>query len=371
MSQLRVGIVGLGNISGIYLDNLGASPLTKIVAVADLLPERARQVAQDRQIPLALTPDELIQHPEVDLVLNLTIPAAHGPVTLQAIRAGKHVYNEKPLAIDLELAQELVREASERNLLVGCAPDTFLGAGIQTAIEALDRGDIGEPVAIRGRMLARGPEPWHPAPEFFYKRGGGPMLDMGPYYLTAYVALLGPISRIAGLTRISYPQRPIPLSNERYYADRNAETPDHIVVETPTHLAGVLEFASGAIGELTTSFDVYGDWPENPITLFGSEGSMEIPDPNTFGGPVKVRKQGGAWHELPLSRPYGSNSRGVGVFDIADAIQHSRSNRASGTLAAHVLEAMLAFEKSSVTGQHISLNSHGLARPQPLPANPF
>jgi predicted dehydrogenase len=203
MDPLRIGIVGIGNISGIYLRNLMGFRSTTVTAVADLDRERAEAASTKHQIPLVLAPDELLAHPDVELVLNLTIPAAHGPVALQSARAGKHVYNEKPVCTTLAEAEELLAEADKRSVLVGCAPDTFLGAGIQTARQVIDSGAIGEPVFAQAFMLSHGPESWHPNPEFFFKPGGGPMLDMGPYYLTALVCLLGPVKRTTGVTRAS------------------------------------------------------------------------------------------------------------------------------------------------------------------------
>lgn len=359
MDPLRVGIVGIGNISGIYFKNLGAFDATQVVAVADLDRSRAEAAAQANNVPNILTPDELIAHPDVDLVLNLTIPAAHGPIALQAVQNGKHVYNEKPLSIDLAQARELVQTAKAKGVRVGCAPDTFLGAGIQTAIAALDSGAIGSAIAATAAMRSRGPEPWHPSPEFFYKPGGGPMLDMGPYYLTALASLLGPAKRTAGMVRASFPTRTVgsgPLKG------------NVIGVETPTHLAGVIEYVSGPIAELVTSFDVYhgGDW-NHPITIYGSEGTMKVPDPNTFGGEVLVRGGGDEdWKPYPVKHKHGENSRGLGVLDIALAIRENRPHRANGELALHVLETMLSFERSSTEGRHITIESQP-NRPAPMP----
>lgn len=356
MDPLRIGIIGCGNISGIYFKNLGLFAETEVVACADLDLGRAQAAAEEHGIANPLSPDELLAHPDVELVLNLTVPKAHASVARNAIRAGKHVYNEKPLTDNFEEAKLLIQEAKAANLVIGCAPDTFLGAGIQTCRELIEQGAIGTPVAARGSMLSRGPENWHPAPEFFYKRGGGPMLDMGPYYLTAMVALLGPIRRVTGSTRVSFPQRPIAKTNEKFYgkpADEVAEA-FQISVETPTHLAGVFDMANGAVAELTTSFDVYGDGPKHPITIFGSEGTLGVPDPNTFGGPVRLfSPKSWEWEEVPIEKAHAENSRGIGIVDIARAIRTGSSVKASGELALHVLEVMLSFEKSSDEGQHI------------------
>lgn len=357
MQPLRVGIVGIGNISGIYLKNLASFEATTVVAVADLDRSRAEAAAQSNGVPHVLAPEELLAHPDVDLVLNLTIPAAHGPVALQAVANGKHVYNEKPLSIDLGQARELVETAKAKGVRVGCAPDTFLGQGIQTAIGALDSGAIGVPIAATAAMRSRGPEGWHPSPEFFFKPGGGPMLDMGPYYLTALAAMLGPVKRTAGIVRASFPTRTVgsgPLKGQT------------ITVETPTHLAGVLEYASGPIAELTTSFDLYHGWSDAPITVYGSEGTMKVPDPNNFSGDVLVRRgDEEEWQVVEPNHAYPENSRGLGVLDIALALRDGRAHRASGELALHVLETMLSFERSSSEGRHVSLET-APPRPEPL-----
>ena len=357
MEPLRVGIVGIGNISGIYFQNLKAFDATTVVAVADLDRARAEKAAVEHGVPNVATPEEIVSHPDVDLILNLTIPAAHGTVAIDAVSNGKHVYNEKPLSIDLDEARRLVNLAKARGVRVGCAPDTFLGQGIQTAIDALDAGAIGTPVAATAAMRSRGPEGWHPSPAFFFKPGGGPMLDMGPYYLTALAAMLGPARRTTGIVGRSYPTRTVgsgPLAGQS------------IDVETATHLAGVIEYASGPIVELTTSFDVSHGWG-NAIVVYGSEGTMTVPDPNNFGGDVLVRgAKDEEWRTVEPKHAYGENSRGLGVLDIALAIRDGRPHRASGDLALHVLETMLSFGRSSDEGRHVALST-APEKPAPMP----
>ncbi len=360
MGALRVGIVGIGNISGIYFKNLVAFPETEVVAVADLDLERAAKAAEEHGVPHVLTPDELLSHPDVDLVLNLTVPKVHGAIARKAIANGKHVYNEKPLATEWDDALALIAEARAKGLEVGCAPDTFLGAGLQTARKAVDQGLIGTPISAKAAMMGFGPEPWHPNPDFFYKPGGGPMLDMGPYYLTALVHLLGPIKRLAGLSKATFPERTVGSG------DRQGEK---ITVETPTFLEALLDFHSGAIADLTTSFDTahnVTDW-SHPIIVFGTDGVMKVPDPNGFGGDVLIKgKDHEDWTPVEVTHDFPENSRGLGVRQIALSLQGKSPNYASGDLAAHVLEAMLSVQKSSETGQFVTLSTHP-ERPQAMP----
>jgi predicted dehydrogenase len=348
MQPLRIGIVGVGSISGIYLKNLGIYKSTEIVAVADIDLERAKKVVSENGSIPAMSPEELLASPNVDLVLNLTIPKAHAPVAIAAVKAGKHVYNEKPLTIELCDAQELLAEAKASNVLVGGAPDTFMGGGIQTCRAILDTGAIGEPVAANAFMLCRGHETWHPSPEFYYEVGGGPMFDMGPYYITALINLLGPVRRVSGSTRISFPTRTI------------TSQPKHgkvVQVETPTHISGTMDFANGAIGHITTSFDVIGS-PLPNIVIYGSEGTLIVPDPNGFGGqPMLKRLSGGDFEPVPLTHGFAENARGIGVLDMAHAIATGVAPRASGELAYHALEIMHAFDQSSKTERHIHLAS--------------
>jgi predicted dehydrogenase len=353
---VQVALVGCGFISEIYLKNAPRWGNIDIVVVADLAPENARQ--RGEQFGIAAVPvAKAMADPEIELVLNLTIPAAHAEVALAAIRAGKSVYNEKPLAIALEDGRRIVEEARARGVLVGCAPDTFLGGGLQTCREVLDAGTLGTPVGMTGFMLTSGHERWHPNPDFYYQPGGGPMLDMGPYYLTAMVNMLGPVARVAGMARASFPERTITSE------PRNGE---RIPVQVNTHHAAVLEFVSGPIATLVTSFDATpGDTPN--LELYGSAGTMLLPDPNTFGGPVKVRERGASeWREVEIARPCTDNSRGLGVSDLAAALREGRAPRASGDLALHVLEVMHAVETAASEGRTVEITST-VERPALLP----
>jgi len=355
---IKVGIIGCGNISGIYLKN-GQETFEniEIAACADLLPDRARAQAEKYGVARACTTEELLADPEIEIVLNLTTPQGHYPVAMQAIEAGKSVHNEKPLALTRDQGKQLLAAAKERGVRVGGAPDTFLGGGHQTCRKLIDDGWIGEPIAATAFMTCHGHESWHPSPAFYYEVGGGPMFDMGPYYLTALVNMMGPVRRVSGEARITFPQRTI--TSKPLYGTV-------VDVETPTHIAGTLQFESGAIGTIITSFDV---WAANlpRIEIYGTEGSLAVPDPNGFGGPVRVRRAGATeWQEVPLTHGYAENSRGIGVADLANALQSGRAHRTSGELTYHVLDIMQATLDSAREGRYIELESR-CERPAPLP----
>ena len=354
----RIGIVGCGNICGIYFQSARKFDILETVACADLIPARARAKADEFDVPSACTVDELLADPGIEIVVNLTIPGAHADVAMRAVRAGKSVYNEKPLTITRAEGRALLDAAAENNVRVGAAPDTFMGAGIQTCRRLIDEGKIGLPVAAAAFMTCHGHESWHPDPEFYYKVGGGPMFDMGPYYLTALIALMGPISRVTGSTRVTFPQRTItsqPLNGTK------------IDVDVPTHVAGVMDFACGAVATIITSFDVWGaNLPR--IEIYGSEGSLAVPDPNGFGGPVRIKRGAGEWEEVDLTGAYAANSRGVGVADMAYALRSGRPHRANGEMAYHVLDAMHAFHDASDQGRHVELAST-CPQPAALPAD--
>ncbi|THF79884.1 Gfo/Idh/MocA family protein [Cohnella fermenti] len=346
--KVKVGIIGTGNISGIYLQNGQRFDSMEVVACADLDVERARARGEEFGIR-GCSVEELLADPDIRMVINLTIPQAHAPVALQALEAGKHVYTEKPLAATREEGLQVLEAARSRGLLVGGAPDTFLGGGIQTCIKLIEDGAIGTPIGATAFMMGRGPEAWHPNPDFFYQHGGGPLFDMGPYYLTALIALLGPIKRAAGSARITFPERI--ATSEKLYGKK-------IPVETPTHIASVLDFESGPIATLLTSFDINGGSVLPRIELYGSEGTLLVPDPNTFDGPVKLRRAGEeAWSEVPLTHGKTENARGIGAADMAQAIRTGRPHRASGELAYHVLDAMYGILDSSAAGAHYSMRS--------------
>lgn len=360
MNKMKVGIIGCGKISGIYMENCHRFDILELYAVADLDQGRAEEQAVAFNVPHVYSVDEILADPEIELIINLTIPGVHADVCLSALEAGKHVYVEKPLAVTREQGQAVLDLAHQKGLLVGCAPETFFGSGIQTSLKLIEDGVIGSPVAATAFMMSRGHEHWHPDPEFYYAVGGGPMFDMGPYYLTALVQLLGPIAAISGMTGKAMDQRTITSEKKR------GQT---IPVDIPTHVAGLLRFKQGAVGTLITSFDIFGGSTLPPIEVYGTQGTLQVPDPNTFGGPVRYRLLGEQeWTEVPLLPGYQENTRGIGVADMAYAIRSGRPHRASGELAYHVLEAMWAFHDSSDQQTVYPMQSTCL-RPAALPEN--
>lgn len=351
----RIGLIGCGNISGIYLENCALMDGIEVTACSDL-DRSAAQAAAERFGIEALSPDELLARPEIEIVLNLTTPQAHAEISGRALQAGKHLYSEKPLALSRREGRALLDRAARSGLLVGCAPDTFLGAGIETCRKAIDRGAVGRPVAGTAFMMCRGHESWHPDPGFYYRKGGGPLFDMGPYYLTALLTLLGPARRVSAAAAISFPER-VATSE----ACRGAVLP----VEVPTHLAGTIEFENGALVTMVMSFDVWRHG-NHPIEIHGEEGSLQVPDPNTFGGPVRIARPGSeSWEDLPLQEGETGNACGLGLVDLARAVRTGAPPRCSGDLAYHVLDLISAFEESAASGRHVEIMSR-CERPQPL-----
>ncbi|MDT0345778.1 Gfo/Idh/MocA family protein [Streptomyces litchfieldiae] len=350
-TPLRIGVVGAGVISRAYLGHLddhGRAAGLALTAVADLDPERAAKAAAGRRGVRALTPDELYAAEDVDLVLNLTVPAVHADVALAAIAAGKHVYNEKPLAPDRESGAAVLAAARAAGVRVGCAPDTVLGRGVQTARAAVAAGHIGQPVAATAFFTSPGHEAWHSDPEFYYRPGGGPLLDMGPYYLSALVHLLGPITAVTGAAS---------RATERRTIGSGPRAGHSFPVEVDTHVTGVLSHTSGALTTLLMSFDTHAAHLPR-IEVHGTGGSLSVPDPNNFEGPVALHPAGaGEWRELPPSAGYAVSGRGVGLADMARALRTGTAHRASGELGLHVLEAMEALLESAATGRRVEVNA--------------
>jgi predicted dehydrogenase len=356
MRKVKIGIVGCGNISGIYLEKAQTFNILEVAGCADIIAERAESQGKKYGVPTRSVAD-LLADPQIEIIVNLTTPDAHASVAMEVLKAGKSVYNEKPLAIQRADAQAMLELAQLNNLRIGCAPDTFLGAGLQTSRQVIDSGSIGEPVAAVAFMLCHGHESWHPAPEFYYQAGGGPMFDMGPYYLTALVHLLGPVQKVYGSTRITFPQRTI-TSQPKYGKV--------IDVEVPTHVVGILNFVNGAIVTIVTSFDV---WKHSLpcIEIYGTNGTIRVPDPNGFGGTVEVwHSDSREWESIPFTHGYSENSRSLGVADMAHAICSGRKHRASGQMAFHVLDIMHAIHEAAKMGTFKELSSQ-VDRPEPFP----
>ena len=357
METTKIGIVGIGSISGIYLENItNTFKEIEIIGVCDLIRERAEKAVEKYGIPkLYNDMYELFQDPEVDIVLNLTRPYEHYEVSKAALLAGKHVYSEKPLAASLEEGKELMALCKEKGLMMGGAPDTFLGAGIQTCRKLIEDGYIGQPVGAAGFMICHGHESWHPDPEFYYKYGGGPMFDMGPYYLTALVNLLGNVSEVFAMTKKSFPQRVI--TSQPHFNEI-------VDVDVPTYYAGTMQFESGAIGTLFTTFDVYYE-TQARLEIYGTEGTLIVPDPNCFGGPIKLlRPENGAMQEIPLVFDYKENSRALGLAYMAKALKTGRVARANCNMTFHVLEIMEAFAQSGEEKRLIPIESRFEKTPQ-------
>jgi len=355
---MNIGVIGCGAISGAYLGMAKNFPGVNMAVASDMNLDVAKAKAAEFGIPKVSSVDEVFADPTIDIILNLTIPAAHLPIAIRAIEAGKHTYAEKPLGIDREEGKKLVALAKAKGLRVGCAPDTFMGSGIQTARKAVDDGLIGRPVGFTSLNLGPGHESWHPSPEFYYAPGGGPMFDMGPYYLTALLQILGPIKRVSGTASIAIPKRTITSQ------PKNGKQID---VTTPDHIAGLIEFENGVAGTIFNSFAVrhcsYDG--KNPIQIFGTEGTLFVPDPNSFDGDVFVHRRGEERRlvEPATAKGYG---RSVGLADMAQAIIENRPHRCSLEQAFTVLDVMQGFLDSSKSGQWYTVGG-GYERTEPMP----
>lgn len=352
---MKIGIIGCGAIAGQYLDTFARTPAVELVAVADLDPNRSGAAAA-RSGAVAMSVDELLADPGVQTVVNLTVPAVHAEVAMRVISAGKNVYGEKPLAATTSQAREVLVAAERAGVRVGCAPDTVLGTGIQTARKAIDQGVIGTPVAATATMVTPGHERWHPDPDFYYQPGGGPLLDMGPYYVTALITMLGPVTSVIGTSSRARDSRTInsgPRAGER------------IDVHVDTHVTGVLAHASGALSTLVMSFDVVATTAAK-LEVHGDRGSLVVPDPNRFAGDVRLRVLGAdGWETLPVSAGYEDAGRGVGLADLA-ATPDGDEPRAGGVLALHVLDVLESVLESAATGRRVVLGSH-CERPDAVP----
>ncbi|MFD1910874.1 Gfo/Idh/MocA family protein [Halodurantibacterium flavum] len=365
--RLRLGIVGCGNISLTYLTLAPLFRGIEVVACADLNPVVAQARADSFGIK-AHSVDDLLADPAIDIVVNLTIPDAHFAVSRAALMAGKHVYSEKPLVLSMAEGLELRTLAAERGLRVGCAPDTFLGGSHQYARHLIDEGKIGDVVAGGAAVMSHGMEHWHPNPDFFFLPGGGPMLDLGPYYLSNLINMIGPVRRVAALANAPSPTRTITSE------PRNGEV---IPVRTPTNIHALLDFANGATFTISTSWDVWAHKRAH-MELYGSEGSLFLPDPNFFGGAVEQAGRGGAIQPSAVwDHPFGvpnqthgegrqlANYRTAGLADMAAAIIDGRPHRCSLDLALHGIEVMTAILASGETGLFVAMET-SCERPEAL-----
>lgn len=377
MKVMKIGVVGCGNISEIYFQNIAKFDNLEVAAIADMMPERAKEKA-DKYGGKPMTVDELMACPDVDIVLNLTNPAVHYEIDMKALNSGKHVYSEKPLAVNVEQGKEIIETAKKKGLFVGCAPDTVMGARAQTMRKLLEDGWIGKPIAATAFYMNGGMEMWHPNPIPWYKEGGGPVFDIGPYYLTLFVSLFGPAKRISAITGKGWEERLItsePMNGKK------------VKVEVPTHASATIEFENGVIATMILSFDIV-DSKLPRVEIYGTEGvmSMDDPDPydgpNIYGGVTKLRRREDAdwleyprkeniptpWAEIPSCYEYAENSRSLGLSDMARAIEKGGKYRANGELAFHVLEIMEGFYISSETGKTYEMTSI-CEKPEIMPVN--
>jgi predicted dehydrogenase len=352
---MNVGIVGCGVISKHYADNAAAFDSFEIVACADVLPAAAEELAAAHDVT-ALPVEELLADPAIDVVLNLTPSSEHAGVTRAALAAGKHVYTEKPLGLEVGEATELLEEADRRGLRIGCAPDIFLGGAYQAARALIDEGAIGEPLAVSAAMMLGGADAWHPSPEQFFQDGAGPLLDMGPYYISAIVALLGPIKRVAGFASMHKLERRImvgPRAGEEF------------PVRTPTHTSATMELDHGMTANLVASFDATDRYVCD-FFVHGSAGDLSLPDPNAFQGQLRMRRELGDWKKVSYASRRAREARGIGLADMAEAIVAGRDHRATGQLGLHVVDVARSILRSAAEGETIEIGTSPV-RPAPLP----
>lgn len=383
MRKVKVGIIGCGVISQTYLNNFNRFKWVEVVACADMFIAKAEEVAKAYHVPKFCSVEELLLDPEVEIVVNLTIPAAHTPINIAALNAGKHVYCEKPLGLNQEEARQSIDLAAEKGLLLGCAPDTFLGAGLQSCRKIIDDGWIGEIVGATVNFSCPGHELWHPVPNFLYQPGGGPMMDMGPYYITAMVALLGPVKRLSCYAKKTAETRTV-------YSQPNAGT--QIPVEVMTHYTGIMEFASGVLANINMSWDIW--LSSMPLMeIYGTAGTLIVPNPNFYGGPVRLLRResildslkgldmdsardklfSAEMHDffkevpMPFSTDEG-NLRGLGVFDMANAIIDNHEHRTNGKIASHVMEILTSFNSAVASGESCTMQTT-CDRPDSMPVS--
>jgi len=355
-----VGIMGAGNISAAYLRLAPLFKNLEVRAIADVIPEAAKKRAEEYKVA-AQTPDELLKNSELDVIVNLTVPAAHFGVSKAILSSGKHAYSEKPFVLSVEEGIQLKALAAEHNLKVGSAPDTFLGGAHQQARSIIDSGKLGKIASGTMHVMSRGMEHWHPNPDFFFQVGGGPILDLGPYYITDLINLVGPIKRVSAFTGMARTEREV-----------TAEGPfkgTFVKVGTPTTIHAILEFHTGAIITLGASWDVASHGHHN-IELYGTEGSVYVPDPNFFNGEVTIADKAGAKEKVtPWEHPFGvanqgldtptprANYRNAGLSDMLDAFETGRHARCDLDVALHAVDVMTSILRAGETGQVLTLQT--------------
>jgi predicted dehydrogenase len=359
VGSMRIGLMGAGVISDQYLRSFAKTKGVEVVMIADLDSARAEERARQFNVESFGSPDQLLAREDVELVVNLTIPKVHEEVTTNCLRAGKHVWSEKPLALDTEATARLVKVSNETGFLVGCAPDTFLGPGVQTGLRMISEGTVGELMGASTAFEVPGPESWHPNPDFLYAKGGGPIFDMGPYYITALVCGLGSIRQVVARATQAEETRVIgsgPRAGQRF------------PVEVPTNVYAMYDFTGGQIAQSSFSFDCAR--PRVGVLEFhGTEGTISIPDPNDFEGVVKVWRRGsGSFDPVETKTPEPLATRGTGVVEMAEAIRQGRKPRANIDLASHVVEVMQATEAAALSASTVAINSR-TEKPDLLPAN--
>jgi predicted dehydrogenase len=351
----RVGVVGCGVISRVYAESAKAFDSFDLVTCSDLDESQAHALAEEHDLEV-VSVDELIGHPSIDVVLNLTPPAAHAAVIGACLAAGKHVYTEKPLAADTAGAAALVAEAGRLGLRVGCAPDTFLSSAYQAGRTLLDAGAIGEPLSVSAAVLVGGQESWHPNPDIFFADGAGPLLDMGPYYLTAIVSLLGPVARVAGFASTRTRERTIeigPRAGERF------------TVATPSHATAVMELHNGATANLVASFETNGQYVCD-LEIHGTDGVLSFPDPNGFDGPVRLRQGREGWQDVPFVGRGGRDARGIGLHELVEAIAAGRPERASGSLGLHIVDVARSILLAAAEHRIVEIGTRA-SQPEAMP----
>ncbi|MCB1486760.1 MAG: Gfo/Idh/MocA family oxidoreductase, partial [Bauldia sp.] len=363
------GIIGCGNISTAYLTLAKLYPGLKVVACADVLPEAARARAEAHGIR-AESVESILGDDAIEVIVNLTVPAAHYEISVAGLEAGKHVYSEKPLALTYKEAKSLVDLADARGLALGGATDTFLGGAAQTARRLIDDGAIGRVIAGTCQFINHGMEEWHPSPTFFYRPGGGPVFDMGPYYISSLINLIGPVKGVTAIASKGFEERVI---------GSGPQAGQPIPVLTPTTVNAIIEFHSGAQVTYAASWDVWRNGHDNPIELYGVDGTMLVPDPNYFGGVVAFSERDGEYAEVdasdqpfaainwPVDNPTLGNYRMLGVADMVDAHARGRMPRCSGRMAAHIVEVMESILTAAAEGRYVTITSQ-IDRPAPMTA---